>query len=648
MATVEATSTCASCGTRATTICGHCRGETYCGRDCQAKHWKTHKVTCKQPIAQNSKTAQATASGAAFSAASRSPKTQISGATVVPLCGEGFRQWLLNQQACGGAGWRSGPQHVAKPVVGLQNWDNSCYLNAVIQLLAHTPLLHESLLTACTPVDQALQTVAGSWLSELRHLVVELVGRAEASTGSSAVFPAPASAAGLAALLRKSSKEFAEGRQADAHEALMALLNGLLSDCLATGDGAYTGDLRATSLPTKERFERSSLIGHVFGMDLGQTVRCSSCSYESSLKRTEYCLCISALLGTSESKRHMLKYQGETSASLTAGGPGGTSLERLLEEHTRGEYIETYRCEKCHSMGCTRKAFLAETPNILIVCIDRRQDVELYGKVNRRVDFGLRLDLASCMGTGSSCTGAERGRDMYTLYGLVVHNDFNRSTFCGHYVSYVRDRNSQWCLVDDARISPAAWSEVREQSPYLLFYAADTVQPPKALVEASATTDQRPNLKAFQPTLRGLPISSGSSSRSTTAADGSATSSPRSWATPTSRSVASSAMAWPGSARAATGSVHESVEPLVTPEPVELLATKSPSADNSQGPSVVIDPRRGPKSEATVVESHTRCSDGGGSGGGGLFDFDELEEAEARLAQKRAEANGQQHMAPAA
>merc|ERR1719410_3367433 len=112
------------------------------------------------------------------------------------------------------------------------------------------------------------------------------------------------------------------------------------------------------------------------------------------------------------------------------------------------------------------------------------------------------------MGISSSCSGAERGRHMYTLCGLAVHRDFNRSTFCGHYVSYVRDKWSQWHLLDDSRISPAAWSEVREQHPYLLFYAADTVQPPKALAEAPAATDQRPKLKAFQPALRGLPISS--------------------------------------------------------------------------------------------------------------------------------------------
>lgn len=608
MANVKAVSTCANCGALATERCGHCRVETYCGRECQAKRWKIHKVMCRQITARESKAAKEAASGEASSAASGPPKTRISAAAAVPLCGEGFRQWLLNQQACGGAGWRSGPQHVATPAMGLQNWDNSCYLNAVIQLLAHTPLLRESLLQTCAPSDKATKAVTGSWLTELRRLLVELAGRAEANTGSPVTLSAPASAAGLAALLRTSSKEFAEGRQADAHEALMALLTGFLSDCLATGDGTDTGDLRAASLPTKERLERSSLIGHIFGMDLGQTVHCSSCSYESSMKRAEYCLCLSALLGTSESERLMLKHQGE-SGSLTVGGPGNTSLEKLLEEYTRGEYIETYRCEKCHSLGCTRSAFLAELPNMLIIYIDRRQDVELFGKVNRRVDFGLRLDLASCMGISSSRTGAERGRHMYTLCGLAVHNDFNRSTFCGHYVSYVRDKRSQWHLLDDSRVSPAAWSEVQEQCPYLLFYAADTVQPPKAFVEASAVTDQRSKLKVFQPTLRGFPISSGSSAQSTIAADGSAASSPRSWATPTSRSVASSAMAWPGSARAGTASANEPVE-----------------------------------SEGAVVESHARCSYGCGSGGGGLFDFDELEEAEARMAQKRADANGHSHM----
>ncbi|CAE8718161.1 unnamed protein product, partial [Polarella glacialis] len=38
---------CVACGRTAKTRCGRCRMEHYCGRDCQASHWKWHKATCR-------------------------------------------------------------------------------------------------------------------------------------------------------------------------------------------------------------------------------------------------------------------------------------------------------------------------------------------------------------------------------------------------------------------------------------------------------------------------------------------------------------------------------------------------------------------------------------------------------------------------
>tara|TARA_R110002003_G_scaffold110_5_gene9291 strand:+ start:4780 stop:5205 length:426 start_codon:yes stop_codon:yes gene_type:complete len=38
---------CATCGDAATNKCGGCKTYVYCGRECQAKAWPEHKITCK-------------------------------------------------------------------------------------------------------------------------------------------------------------------------------------------------------------------------------------------------------------------------------------------------------------------------------------------------------------------------------------------------------------------------------------------------------------------------------------------------------------------------------------------------------------------------------------------------------------------------
>lgn len=390
------------------------------------------------------------------------------------LCGEGFRQWVSCEKQ------PNGPKHVETPVVGLQNLSNSCYLNAILQVLIHTPLLREHLARAFTS-RRCLQDQP--WLAALLELFDDVV-RAQGVCRSVA-------ATSMARLIN-SHREFAQGRQADAHEAFVFIVARLLEDCLVTcGPSVKRVDYAA-----KERLERQSLVGHVFGMDLGQTVSCSRCSYASTTTRAEYCLCLHSSLGLSES--HLMELRRE-SELLEAGrgyahdsfGYGSysshsysssyamprettvpeTSLEGLMHEYTKPEHIDGFRCEKCKGLGCSKKVFVVRRPNVLAVYVDRRQDMAQYGKVKRRVRFNPRLDLTAFSQGGSDPSGSH-----YSLSAVVVHRDVNGSTSFGHWVAYIRDRFSQWHLMDDSRVTPVQWSEVAEQHCCLLLYAADEVR----------------------------------------------------------------------------------------------------------------------------------------------------------------------------
>jgi len=456
------------------------------------------------------------ASSSSKEAAPSKPAKQV----VTPLCGGGYYQWLSMQN---GNLKKSGPQYIERPTVGLQNQENTCYLNAVLQCLVHTTLLRECLMQAYPrprPEEE--------WLTELLQLFRE-VDEARGSKRS-------VSASRIASLITR-NKEFERGQQADAHEALMLILSRLLDECLAVGDGSGRA-LSDAEYAAKEQLERCSLVGHVFGMDLGQTVRCDSCSYESATVRVEYCCCLNVTLGMSDRELQALRTELQQqqlgspsyrSTSQETGAPE-TTLENLLREYTKGEHIDEYKCEKCRRSGCTREAYVARRPNVLVAYIDRRQDAGLYGKINRRVRFPQRFDFSPFLHSRNDWADTNH---TYSLYGIVVHRDVNRSTFFGHYVAYVRDKTSQWYLLDDTRVEQVTWSSVQEQHAYLLLYTADQVLPPQSFpapapTPAVARQPLVPQAQERQPQQESASTGSTASNASSLSTAASLASSPRS------------------------------------------------------------------------------------------------------------------------
>jgi len=460
---------CAACGRTARTRCGRCRMEHYCDRECQAAHWKIHKATCKlSPPASTPGGSFWPLAGQSSSSASRTSTQPL-----VPLCGNGFRSWLGHRSS-----WAQvqGSDLLEEPRVGITNWSNNCYLSAVCQCLMHTPLLREHLRETCNDLPE------DEWLSELLGLC-RLVDNAR-RRGCRYVDPPRR----LSRLIAEANEEFAFGRQADAHEALMLLISRWLAGCVKAGDGSGA-DCSQLGYQEKEQLEASSMIGHVFGMLMGSKISCNYCSYESIVSRVEYCLCLTVTLGMTDDE--LQKCRQESAQQLNRWclrrplqGPrpdssaSPTSLSKLLDEYTNKEHIGDFKCEKCKRQGGHRTAFMRRRPNVLIVYIDRRQDANLFGKINRRVSFPSKLDLsrwiprADIIELGGE-TSAARGGTSYSLYAMCVHHDLRGSTASGHYVAYARDRGNRWYQIDDETVRQVQWSDVEEQHPYLLFYMAE-------------------------------------------------------------------------------------------------------------------------------------------------------------------------------
>jgi len=288
--------------------------------------------------------------------------------------------------------------------------------------------------------------------------------------------------AGNVAALVSTNKEFVWGQQADAHEAFTLIVSKMRDECVALGDGMGNTP-KHNEHEMREQLEKTSLVGHIWGVDMGQTVKCARCSYVSTSVRTEYCLCLSCTLGMTDYQREMMlrpdtlyldHLRSGVLGSATSGAPE-TTLEDVIAEYVKDERINSYKCEKCLA-GCMRSAFIHRAPNVFHIYIDRRQDSSLFGKINRRVNFGQRLDLSKFIRVGAATT---LGPHLYSLYAIIVHIDINRSTFSGHYVAYVRSRTGEWWQLDDTLIELVSWNFVKQQHASILLYAADKPKAPE-------------------------------------------------------------------------------------------------------------------------------------------------------------------------
>lgn len=279
----------------------------------------------------------------------------------------------------------------------------------------------------------------------------------------------------LCQLIAEASEEFAFGRQADAHEAMVLLITRCLAGCVAAGDGSGT-NCSKLGYKEKEKLEACSLIGHVFAMLLGQRMDCNNCGYTSPMSHVDYHLTVRVTLGMTEAElqkcrqdssslRWALRLPGSKGSESSA---SPTTLSALLDEYTRKEEILEWKCEKCNCRGGGKTHFIGRRPNVLMIYIDRRQDCNLFGKINRRVSFPSKLDIGPWL---SDAEG--QGVTSYSLYALCVHQDLRGSTASGHYVAYVKDSSDRWYLIDDETVRSRTWAAVQEVHPSLLFYMAD-------------------------------------------------------------------------------------------------------------------------------------------------------------------------------
>ncbi|KAB0340424.1 hypothetical protein FD754_023142 [Muntiacus muntjak] len=300
--------------------------------------------------------------------------------------------------------WR-GPSGVG---AGLQNPGNTCYVNAALQCLSHTPHL------ASWVVSQQQATLCPARTSCTLYAVRAHVTRALLHPGG-VIRPRKDLLAG-----------FHRHQQEDAHDFLMFSLNAMQQGCLSA------------SQPSGHPSEDTTLIRQIFGGTWRSQIQCLHC------------------LGVSDTFDPYLDISLDIMAAQ--------SVEQALRELVKPEKLDAenaFDCGAClQKVPATKRLTLLSTPQVLVLVLKRFTQVS-GAKRAQEVRYPQCLDLQPYMSEWKA------GPLGYVLYAVLVHSGWSCER--GHYFSYVRAGNGQWYKMDDAKVSSCDESAALSQSAYVLF-----------------------------------------------------------------------------------------------------------------------------------------------------------------------------------
>lgn len=317
---------------------------------------------------------------------------------------------------------------------GLENPDNSCYMNASLQCLLHCPPLTPFF---CKNIDHRR---CGTYPFCSRCEVGALAEKMFRPASSDLCFAADQILQNIEAI----SPEFNEYDQQDALEFLSALTDHIAGKELEQSGISIAKDVPSTTL-------MQAPIYKILGGALGSETTCSWCGT------------------TCEAAEFM--------PSLSVPTNDARTIEEALQKYVDFGKVEgLLHCEKCQmKTPAVKRYFIRRAPNVFLLNLLPRYRVFPNGRMEKdEPDAYARiseiLDLAPYMvHPKNDCCSV-----LYTLTGVIVHK--GRSTRAGHYVAFVKGKNGIWFRKDDEMSVQVPLSTVLKQNAYILFYEKNTEQ----------------------------------------------------------------------------------------------------------------------------------------------------------------------------
>lgn len=369
---------------------------------------------------------------------------------------------------------------------GFVNLGNTCFLNATLQCLVYLPTFCQSLDAMKLPMKQKLSS-GQKFASILQSLVRQGHGIETSpncnQSPSGAIAPRTMVHAipMLGQIGSKKGYKFRPGRQEDAHEFLIHLIDAMQDGELKAAGIDQTARGWRDSMPIP-RLDETTFIHRIFGGYFRSQVRCSKCNYRSNT------------------------YDPFLDLSLEVSKTSCNSLLSAFSEFSRKERLDKqnqWRCSGCNKHVRASKQLTVFRPP-LSLCIQLKRFTYgggAYGgfhkkmsymsgggggKINKPIEFPSQLALP--LSDGRNCE--------YSLTGIVVHVGGTSSS--GHYTAYVRkpqNQSTQWYHMDDSFVEAVSEKTVlRQRDAYVLFYCRNEVKlelptpPPRSNMTAEQAT----------------------------------------------------------------------------------------------------------------------------------------------------------------
>jgi ubiquitin C-terminal hydrolase len=349
---------------------------------------------------------------------------------------------------------------------GFLNLGNTCFLNSTLQCLAYLPPFCQSLmdmpsLSSKNGASSENQRNQGKRITIILRNLFRQVHGAKNQTGGAIMPRAIVTAVPLlSASGSRTGYKFRPGRQEDAHEFLVHLLDAMNHGELREAGINQNSSGWRDRLPIP-RLDETTFVHRVFGGYLRSQVKCTHCGYCSNT------------------------YDPFLDLSLQVSQKSCQSVAHAFMEYTRKETLDSknkWKCSGCKKLVCAQKQLTVFRPP-LSLCLQLKRFSysglgfggggyrQGYGsgggrKISKPIQFLAQMNLA--LSDGRSCA--------YALSGVVIHVGGSASS--GHYTAYVKKPGAEkWYSMDDSFVEPVSERTVLQQrDAYILFYSRQEVK----------------------------------------------------------------------------------------------------------------------------------------------------------------------------
>ncbi|QRW03669.1 ubiquitin carboxyl-terminal hydrolase [Ceratobasidium sp. AG-Ba] len=357
----------------------------------------------------------------AYALAMLSAEEQVARFKLTSSSRQQFRPWIPNPQTS--SELLKATQVQCSGLRGLYNLGSTCYLNVIVQMMIHNPLVRNYYMSDKHNNQQC--AIKECMSCEMDKLFTKVYSSDPGPLGPTTILHS----------LWLNSTDLASFGQHDAHECFISILNQIHK----TSSGSDTTPC-------------TCLVHSTFAGQLQSDVQCGQCENVTSI--SEMMLDISLDL-----------------KPIAAGGLDMTLLS-CLKRFTQPEKT-TYKCEKCgnSSNDATKQLSVRKLPPVLCIQLKRfEHGASSSNKIETVVRFGATLNMAP-FSTVMARKGGNKhpGPDSMYEYDLLAVVNHEGQMDTGHYTNFARCHD-RWYRFDDEKVTRSSLQECLRSSAYMLVY----------------------------------------------------------------------------------------------------------------------------------------------------------------------------------